>query len=115
MPVQFAGAHIIILPMIIYIFANASGAHFNPIITASFVASGRMVIVPSRSPCRAPCMLIAVLSSVKGQAQRSGHVSVRVSAKEPCTHVFQLRQRIKRNGIVPVIVDVIGGLPQGSA
>lgn len=42
---QFAGAHIIILPMIIYIFANASGAHFNPIITASFVASGRQVIL----------------------------------------------------------------------
>ena len=76
MPVQFAGAHIVILPMIIYIFANASGAHFNPIITASFVASGRMVTTPSISPCRAPCMLIGVMSSVEGQAQRSGHVSV---------------------------------------
>ena len=37
------GAHAVILPMLIYVFMPVSGAHFNPMVTMSFVAAGRQV------------------------------------------------------------------------
>ena len=37
------GAHAVILPLVIYAGLEVSGAHFNPMVTASFVATGKLV------------------------------------------------------------------------
>ena len=55
----------VILPLLIFTFGPISGAHFNPMVTACFVATKQMVRPQAPYPALSPCSL-----TERGRPQR---------------------------------------------